>query len=322
MDSRAFLPFIMALSIVLFVGLEGGVSCGEDETLIQDVCLPESCVESGSVCSGLKRGFSYECSVDGGYDYSVFLCGGGEVCSGGGCVLDPNITGGSLSDWDSYANNIAGDGELSEYLLCRSVFDCDTLEVSLLAGEIYDTYSPETPREYMDSASIHINQMIDYEYTGGNQQCGETASSLISRYYAGEPLDGNCVDYSTVLISILRHEGIPSRQVAGCVDLDSRCNPFSVVGVERDPLKAQVGLGICGDNVCGPEEEDSCPRDCSEPIAGVGYAHSYLEAYTPEYGFQTLDPTIGLGLSACIGYEDIEYGGAGGQLCYLPPGTC
>lgn len=287
-------------------------------------CLPENCdtsqKEYAMTCGGFKNRVIYEC-FDNDYLFTTSPCGEGEACKDGLCVDSNYNEDWALNSWSRYSQQVSESPELQAYLNCRDVFDCDTIQASRLVDEINQKYTPTTPKEFINAASDHIHKLITYDYPGGLSQCGEKASDIIKLHEENDRVRGNCVDYSTVMVAVLRARGIPARQVAGCVTIDAFCERLSIT-----PQKTRIGLGVCGDNVCGLNEDSvSCPQDCGDKLRGDGFAHAYLEAWTPELGFQTVDPTVDTGLASCVGYmkKGESTPEADIQQCYLPLGvTC
>lgn len=284
-------------------------------------CLPRECDAGAdnveSVCGGFKRLVTYSC-VEGGYDFYNQPCPEGMACVDGECVESSYDEDWALSSWSRYDEAVSGKPEFDPYLECAGVFDCNNILVSQLVDEINEKYKPSNPKAFINAASRHVNEMISYEYSGGASQCGEKASDLISKYQSNLFVRGNCVDYSTVMVAVLRDNGVPARQVAGCVDVSGFCNRLAIT-----PQELKLGLGVCGDGVCGPRENERlCPVDCGEALASEGYAHAWLEAYTPELGFQVVDPTVDTGLASCVGYDRKDDSGLlQRQQCYLPVGV-
>ncbi len=217
-----------------------------------------------------------------------------KTCEGEECPVERHPDNWTLGDWSKFEAEVGGTDIANTYLKCGGVYDCNNFHVRRLADEI-EAGGADTPKKFIDATARKVHSMIYYQYDGGNAQCGETASSLVKRFYDNGFVTGNCVDYTAVMVAVLRTRGIPARQVAGCVDIHSYCNPFAL-----SPQDLRFGFG-------------------QTELGSQEFGHSYVHVWTPEYGFVLSDPTVGKTLSKCVGYKDVIYaGGNNFQYCFIP----
>jgi hypothetical protein len=295
------------------------VSCGEDSSCKYGYCFEDTCESNKKVC---LDDFSYvkRICTAGVFTDTIMLCEEDEHCEnklkngimtakcvetdstcGDGicsadedaitCVDDCSL----LSDWAQLRKTVASSDELQTYTECVGAFDCDNSEVQNLAERIGILYNTKTPKDYVDAVNDYVFGYIDYQFNGGSRQCGETASSLINEKVDDGIVYGNCVDYSTLSVALLRSKGIPARQVGGCVSsIQLYCKPFAIT-----PESLRHG---------GMNEE--------QPLA-----HAWGEVFVDsDIGWTLIDPTVGMTTSKCVGYNRISASLSSEQMCYLPVG--
>jgi hypothetical protein len=211
-----------------------------------------------------------------------------EKCREGGCD--------SLNDWAEYNQLVSEDSILQSYTECGGVFSCDGSNVDEIHKHLISQYDTSTPKKYINAVSRFVGEMITYDLDGGLYQCGESAEDLSRSWLTNNYVKGNCVDYSTVSIALLKKQKIPSRQVVGCVDFNSlACTPYAL-----SPEKARTGLGTTSEG-------------------GQNRAHAYIEFWIPEHGWVMADPTVSRCASKCIGYKNVvDSGTSNMQQCYVP----
>lgn len=235
---------------------------------------------------------------------------GNEFCSNNQIVQSPSTCGngrcesmendsncwfdcGPIQSWASMKEIQEGRTDLDTYLESEDVFRYDLLEVEELVQEIEAT-NPRTPFEAIRTLTRMIAEKIRYVRGGveGNAQCGEDSATILNRG------TGNCVDYSTVMIAVLRHGfeipevglvKIPARQIAGCL---SGFGSWSAV--EYDPE----------DDVAG--------------LLGEIIGHSWVEVWVGKNRWVLADPTTNTALAkSWFGYHKVSEV-SGEQMCYVP----
>jgi hypothetical protein len=272
-------------------------ACGDDETCTYGLCLETACTMDTTVCVNDYSYITRHCIFNEYSSSTQTVCGQGMRCEEGRCVSGTPV----LTNWGEFLQEIQGNNQVNDYLRCGGVFDCDNKIVKELADEIIAAYNVNSPREYVDAVSDYIHGYINYRLDGGDRQCGETTSQLINKKVNYGIVYGNCEDYSVMMVALLRAKGIPARQLGGCIShIEFYCKPFAIA--PGDGLR----YGGLNDN---------------QPLA-----HAYLEVWGGvDAGWVLADPTMGSGLSKCVGYYtvDTQTGGAGSiePICYLPTGT-
>lgn len=268
-------------------------NCGEDECFFGQ-CLPTTCTQSERICSG---NFSYidRTCMNGQYTNSLSFCPSGQVCQGGYCRSGQ--VNGILSSWDTLYQEVQANPELKDYTSCAGVFDCNSPLIKSMAQDIMTKYSVKNPREFVDATATEVYEFISYRLSGGDEQCNEKASELVQKKITNGVVYGNCVDYSALQVSILRSQGLVSRQSGGCLTGKFSCMALSIT----PPLLERYG-NMNGDQVL---------------------AHSFTEVYLgSEVGWIISDPTLGTSVSKCSGYSVISPGSSnsGTEMCFLPIG--
>ena len=232
---------------------------------------------------------------DGVMSLSPLTCGDyfcGQNETEGNCVIDCGI----IQSW-SRMKEISSDPALQGYLTATGVFST-TPEVELLAKEI-EAQNPNTPFEAVKLLTRAIVKKVSYVSSGvqGNVLCGENSEIILERGF------GNCVDYSTVEIAVLRRGfdipnigrvKIPTRQVAGCV--------FG----QGDWHATEFQVASFVDNI----------------LAGQAAGHSWTEIYLGNGRWDMADPTADVSIAKnWVGYHRIENNIGNNQLCNIPIGA-
>jgi len=267
--------------------------CKADERCSLGKCVPAACTADTTLCLNDYYMISRHCVSGVPFD-SKTPCNKGEMCSDGKCV-ESNVTF-ALSSWDTLWQQIETEPQLKEYLKCGGVFDCDNENIKNLAERIYLEYNVVTPRDYVKAVNTYVGQFIDYKANGGSSQCGESASDLLAEYNKDGIVYGNCVDYSTLAVTLLRVRGIPAREAAGCVNVNLFCRPFAAI-----PGAFRAG------------------NLNSQQVLAHAYGQVWLDKET---GWATIDPTQGnvVDISKCIGYNTMVTSENNVQTCYIPIG--
>jgi hypothetical protein len=268
-------------------------ACASGQTCAYGVCLDTSCTSgSKNTCASSYSRVQQVCQ-GGKFTNILDLCPSGEACVDGSCKSSSAVAG-VLSSWDTLYAAVAASSQLQEYTKCVDAFDCANPKVIALADKIATEYKVTTPRQYVDAVSEYVHGYVTYEFYGGKQQCGESASSMIATKESDGFYKGNCVDYSVLAASLMRVKRIPVQQAAGCLNsFDLKCTPLSIV-----PQELHYG-GLNGEQAL---------------------AHSYLLVYDPKGGWLIVDPTVGAGISKCAGYMTLQSSGTQ-TVCYLPSGS-
>lgn len=238
------------------------------------------------------------CNPDkGGCEQIIDSCGDG-VCSGDEDINNCYKDCWSLSDWDKFYRVVETKPELQPMLESLGEFDFNDPVVDEIISEIKSRYDTSTPYKYQLAVTDFVSKFGDYDRAGGVAQCNEPIITLIKRKEADGSVWMNCVDYSAMMVGLLRHEGIPSRQVAGCVTHFTtwRCRPYAFT----TPMLRAGNINEV------------------QPLG-----HAWVELFIPEFGWQVADPTIGVSVGRdCIGYSQAyDYGGTAdnpGNVCYIP----
>lgn len=297
--------------------------CSVDEQCVYGVCFSKVCEQVQPLClNDFER--AYPVCKDDGVVMLREICGSksrySEVkgfCREGVCYQQPSTCGDGICQPDEdivscYRDcSIINDAslfsreisdymnELEPYLQCDVDFDCHNPEVIDFAEQIIMLYNiPDgNPQMYMDAVVHYVNRYITYNFAGGKSQCGESASDVIRSRW------GNCVDYSVLTVALLRAQGIPARQVAGCVSHSGWfCHTFAMRDISR-----VGGVPIMWDS----DEQRQITN--SNVVGGDVLGHSWIEVWLgKEKGWVTADPTVGDTISKrCIGYYPVAYGGTG-----------
>jgi len=94
-----------------------------------------------------------------------------------------------------------------------------------------------------------VHEAINYQIEGGEAQCNEPSAYFLKNYlhppYYGYKPNGNCVDYSATLTTILKSKGIAARQEAVCLthNFDAwNCKAYTITGTPKR-IKIPLGLG-------------------------------------------------------------------------------
>lgn len=290
------------------------------QTCFMGVILNESCTQP-SVCVGNYAYVSTTCSSGSSPTYTYTVCPSKQYCSSGQCVGSPYTCGngqcdigeteancyqdcGSLSSWEEYYADTP-EAIKTQYTKCEAEFDCNSQSVANAVFEMEAIYQPKTPKEWIDGATIYVNNHVRYEVDGGNAVCDEKASSLFQRALdgAGQRVPGNCIDYSTMFVAMARYKGIPAYQAGLCLtnSRNWKCETFSFVQPQSIP---PTPLGYMSGN------------DTTTPQI---YAHSVAMVYNPlTKEFDLVDPTMRETISKyCYGYSPVLEFGIDTQVCYI-----
>lgn len=304
-------------SVVKLVEVNGSsqletTACSTSETCFEGVCTSNYCSSTiKKACNGLYSFVETSC-YSNQISNKLKLCPTGTYCAEGVCVgsnaecgndicesTESNISCprdcSVLSDWDAYNKEVSASTELKANLQCLAEFDCNQPIIATAMKEIESKYDTSTPIKTIDAITDWTNKLIDYDLNGGNSQCNEKASDLLTRYYQNGFVNGNCVDYSVVEIALLRYNKIPAIQDGVCVSAKTswNCIPFSVFGL---------------------------PSRAGYMRADQAMGHSIVRAYGGgDYGYLNVDPTLGTTISgACIGYSAPLVTGSISTVCYIP----
>lgn len=296
------------------VRIQETTACPLGSTCYEGFCIPNSCTETQYQCRNDYSSIKTEC-LSGKPVSSVSLCLKGltcknqtgkcevvysTVCGNGVCESEEDKLNcprdcGLLSSWAEYNREVSENIALQADLQCGGEIDCDNSIVQKAVQDIERQYDTSTPIKFIDSVVDWTHKLIQYDVNGGLNQCGESASNLLARYYGtGVSIRGNCVDYSTVLTTILRYKKIPAKQVGVCVFTGWTCTPFAIIGGE--PL--HVGY-IRGDQAIG---------------------HAITKVYAgKDFGYVTADPTVARTIGAsCVSYSQVLAESSSGQVCAIP----
>lgn len=312
-------PFCVGDNRVSFTVVDNSLQevstpCGTGELCYEGACLPRTCPTGVSLktCADLYTVIESTCS-NGVYIHKALSCPTGSTCNEGTCFKPNAVCGNdacelgetdlscprdcsSLSDWNTYNSEVEESTALQNNLLCSGEFDCDNPIIQTALNEIEANFDTSTPIKFIDAVTNWTYNLIRYDLNGGLAQCNEKASDLLARYYTyNTMIYGNCVDYTTISIALLRARGIPSYQSGVCVStrVGWSCVPFAVIGM--------------------PSRAGNIRNDQS---AG----HSVTMAYAGrEIGYTIHDATMGKTLAqSCIGYTQNLISGTTSQVCYIP----
>ena len=215
---------------------------------------------------------------------------GDYVCQAGETAMNCWPDCGPIQSWEEMKGL---ESEFQTYLESEFEFDYQSPEVEELAREVEAT-NPRSPFYAVKTLTRLINDKIYYVSGGtqGNVQCGEKPEEILSRGF------GNCVDYSVVMIAVLRRgfdvDGvrvkIPARQVAGCLS----------------------GRGTWGATEFLIKEFDK------GDLAGEILGHSWVEVAVGDGRWAMLDATTNVALfRSWWGYYPVGTTD-GASLCYVP----
>ena len=154
--------------------------------------------------------------------------------------------------------------EYKEYLVETSDFDYSHPIIQNLAKQIKDSSS--NPEDAIKKSIKYVAKNIKYSGSISVSYCyAETASQVV------QVQEGDCVSMSRLVTSLLRAQGIPTRTVGGCLT-SQRCDIlFSTIPFLETPLIDMI-------------EGDFKKR---------GFLHEWVEAWTPEKGWMTIEATAG-----------------------------
>jgi hypothetical protein len=257
------------------------------------------------------------------------ICPTGQYCNNGACVIFPSTCGnnvcdsgesqdncyldcGSLSSWDEYYLSIP-EAVKKDALWCGGVYDCDSAIVAEAVADMENKYHPTTPKQWIDSASKYVYGLGTYRLDGGQAQCGEKASDLLTRALHpvyGQTLFINCVDYSLLFSTMAKYKKMPAYTSGNCLknSRNWQCTTFAFVG---NPAPNLEPLGYI----------NGLPKE----LGGQQYGHSISYIWNPLVnGFSIVDPIFqGTTISkSCVGYsESLISGGTyshQNQVCYIP----
>ena len=317
--SLIVLGFIF-LSLVLFIlpsqqpqpiycldsqNLSDGTQCPPTSYCENGTCHPLYCTSYETTNNYCKTNFIAVCPKCENklWKEELIYCKEGEYCKDGKCIKPYDICGdnictvgedcfkdcGSISSWDKYTKSVSEIEGIEQYLKSSKYYDYNNPTIKKLIADVEAKYNPTTPYEYMKYSTEYL--LYTFDYVWGGVDCPETAETALNRG------TGNCVDFSVILISMMRAKGIPARQVEGCVSHDKwQCQPYSLFGrMDMEEIKLRAG------NI-----------NEQQPLG-----HSWVEIYTPDEGWKTADPTVGDWISErCIGYHKISHS-INEEQCYI-----
>ncbi|RLG13667.1 MAG: hypothetical protein DRN66_03730 [Candidatus Nanohalarchaeota archaeon] len=286
--------------------ISDGTQCSPTSFCENGTCHPLYCTSYESTPRYCKTNFIAVCPKcqDGVWQEEPIYCQQGEYCLNGKCIAPYSDTCGdsictvgedcfkdcgSISSWDKYTKAISETEGIDQYLESSKYYDYSNPTIRKIIADIEAKYHPTTPYEYMKDATNYLFHTFDYVW--GGVSCPETAEEVLQRG------TGNCVDFSVILISLMRAKGIPARQIEGCVSHDKwQCQPYALYGrLDMEEIKLRAG------NI-----------NEQQPLG-----HSWVEIYTPDEGWKTADPTVGDWISHnCIGYHKISHS-INEEKCYI-----
>jgi hypothetical protein len=207
---------------------------------------------------------------------------GNRICNTGETITNCPIDCGVFLDWAGYVDSVSQRSSLQTYLEEEYQMDYMHPSVQDAIRQIKQQYpdSRESPYNWQLRASQWLIANMEY-ILGGVRLCDERASEILQRG------TGNCIDYSILYCSLLRAEGIPCRQVEGCVANWNPvyCIPFAVERWDVD-------------------------------LTGTVKGHSWVEMWIGNR-WLSADPTRGAGASrTCVGYRKLAVT-EGNNLCRI-----
>lgn len=219
---------------------------------------------------------------ENGTIYNITVNCGNAVCDEGEDIINCPIDCGSFRDWSAYRDKISQQAWLDTYLESEYQMNYENSVIQDAVATIKVQYpdAMDSPYMWQKRANEWLNDNMEY-VLGGVITCGEAASQSLSRG------TGNCIDYSIIYCSLLRAEGIPCKQIEGCVtNWDSfQCIPFR-------------------------------PETWDYDLVGQVKGHSWVEMYIGSRWLQA-DPTIGVGAArSCTGYKKLGETD-GNNICYI-----
>lgn len=287
--------------------LSDGTQCSQITYCKNATCNPLFCAQYEAKENYCKTNFISVTPICtyGFWQEELNYCIEGEYCKDGTCIKTDDICGdnicivgedcfkdcGSISDWDKYTKSVSETEGMEVYLKSSKYYDYNNPTITNAIADMEAKYNPTTPYEYMKYATQYLYNQIDYVY--GGVECPETAEMALQRR------TGNCVDFSVVLISMMRAKGIPARQVEGCVSHDEwQCKTYAIVAIwDTDMEEIKLRAGNINEQ---------------QPLG-----HSWVEIFTPDEGWKTADPTVKDWISEdCIGYHKISHS-VNEEKCYI-----
>lgn len=203
--------------------------------------------------------------------YSIPSACGNRVCDNNETITTCPIDCGGFQDWAAFRDSVSRNPLLETYLEPEYQMDWTSEVIQEAVRDIKASYPDaiESPYWYQRRASEWLSRHFEY-VLGGVVLCDERASQSLSRG------TGNCIDYSIIYCSLLRAEGIPCKQIEGCVS-------------NWEPQK------------CIPFKPSTWEYDLTGQVKG----HSWVEMWIGARWIQA-DPTIGVGAArTCTGYKKL-----------------
>jgi len=159
------------------------------------------------------------------------------------------------------------------YYVTTSYYDTESYFIQAVAIEIMKKSA--TSKQAIENTLEYVYYNVKYDDMESDASCFYGVGSEIIQ--SGE---GQCDTQSIAVITILRAMGIASKPVGGCL-YKTPCGIQAIVDIR-------------------PPKQSIAPTELSRG----GWLHAWVEAWTPEEGWLTLESTNGLiANNACWGYK-------------------